>query len=113
MSYATNRSNGRRDTSRDGFRNRLQTFALTHFSPLWSLAQSAEWIRKPINTILINSAIEKPPPRPFPLSTVGCDPTTHRSVRMVSLPPPHHRAECLWEPPVAAWSGVGYLFKSL
>ena len=43
----------------------------------------------------------------------NCEPTTHRSVRMEFLPPPHHRAECLWEPPAAAWLGVGYLFKSL
>ena len=36
-----------------------------------------------------------------------CEPTTHRSVRMVFLPTPHHRAECLWEPPAAAWFGAG------
>jgi hypothetical protein len=36
-----------------------------------------------------------------------CEPTAHRSVRKVFLPPPHHRAECLWEPPAAAWLDVG------
>jgi hypothetical protein len=36
-----------------------------------------------------------------------CEPTAHRLVRRVFLPPPHHPPECLWEPPAAAWSGVG------
>jgi len=31
-----------------------------------------------------------------------CEPTTHRSVRMVVLPPPHHPHECLREPTAAA-----------
>jgi hypothetical protein len=36
-----------------------------------------------------------------------CDPTAHRLVRRVVLPPPHHPRECLWEPPEAAGLGVG------
>src|SRR5437773_4976680 len=33
----------------------------------------------------------------------ACEPTTHRSVRKIFLPTPHHRAECPREPPVAAY----------
>lgn len=62
---------GRRDTSRDGFANRFQTFALTRGAPFWSLVQSVEPLRKRINVLLINSAIDQTPPRPFPYSTVG------------------------------------------
>ena len=42
-----------------------------------------------------------------------CEPTTHRSVRRVFLPTPHHRAECLWEPPAAAWFGCQLIVQQL
>src|SRR4051794_37669829 len=37
----------------------------------------------------------------------SCEPTAHRGVRKVVLPPPSCRAEWLRAPPAAAWSGVG------
>jgi hypothetical protein len=38
---------------------------------------------------------------------VSCEPTAHRSVQKVFLPPPQHPLEWLWEPPAAAWLVVG------
>jgi hypothetical protein len=42
-----------------------------------------------------------------------CEPTAHRLVGNVVLPPLSRRAECLREPPAVAGSGVGYSFSSL
>ena len=37
----------------------------------------------------------------------SCHPTTHREVRSVSCPPPHHLQECRSEPPLSASVGGG------
>ena len=37
----------------------------------------------------------------------SCHPTTHRAVRSVSCPPPHHLQECRPEPPLSASVGGG------
>jgi hypothetical protein len=37
----------------------------------------------------------------------SCHPTTHREVRSVSCPPPHHLQECWPEPPLSARVGGG------
>jgi hypothetical protein len=42
-----------------------------------------------------------------------CEPTAHRLVGKVVLPPLSRRAECLRGPPAVAGSGVGYSFSSL
>ena len=58
----------KRDTSRDGFKNKLEMYVLTHFKPIWHLLQSnPSWARK-VNQKLINSAIYKIPTRPYPFS---------------------------------------------
>lgn len=57
-----------RDTSRDGFKNNLETIFLTKFKPLWNIIQSnPEWAKK-ANKFLINSSIYKIPCRPYPFS---------------------------------------------
>ena len=59
----------KRNTSRDGFRNTLETFALTKFKPIWQLIQSNDSLKKKVNKTLINNAISKIPVRPYPFST--------------------------------------------
>jgi prostaglandin-endoperoxide synthase 2 len=60
-----------RDKSRDGFKNRLEAYALAHFKPLWDFLQSNEGLKKAVNKKLINNAIYKLPTRPFPFSTMA------------------------------------------
>ncbi|GAB1541205.1 hypothetical protein NUACC21_38750 [Scytonema sp. NUACC21] len=60
----------KRDTSRDGLRNKLETLALTGFKPIWNFIQSNESLRKKVNKTLINNAIYKIPTRPYPFSTM-------------------------------------------
>lgn len=58
----------KRDTSRDGFKNKLETLLLTNFKPIWQFLQSSESLAKKVNKKLINSAIYKIPTRPYPYS---------------------------------------------
>lgn len=58
----------KRDTSRDGFQNKLETLLLTNFKPIWQFLQSNESLAKKVNKKLINSAIYKIPTRPYPYS---------------------------------------------
>ncbi|MCA1994410.1 MAG: heme peroxidase [Coleofasciculus sp. S288] len=61
----------KRDTSRDGFRNKLETLALTKFKPIWDFIQSHPGLAKKVNKTLINNAIYKIPTRPYPFSTMS------------------------------------------
>jgi prostaglandin-endoperoxide synthase 2 len=58
-----------RDTSRDGFKNKLEYYALTHFAPLWRCVGRTRWLSKKVNSILVNSAVNKTRSRPHPFST--------------------------------------------
>lgn len=60
---------GRRDTSRDGFINKLEQFLLTNFRGIWTLLQKFSIIRRWLNKILINYVVYRLLPRPHPLST--------------------------------------------
>ena len=64
----------KRDTSRDGFKNKLQTFALTNFSGVWKLLQSNDFLKRKINKTLINNAIYAIPTRPYPFSLMTMEP---------------------------------------
>ncbi|MDJ0701923.1 MAG: peroxidase family protein [Leptolyngbyaceae cyanobacterium MO_188.B28] len=64
----------KRDTSRDGFKNKLQTFALTNFSGVWKLLQSNDSLKRKINKTLINNAIYAVPTRPYPFSLMTMEP---------------------------------------
>lgn len=59
----------RRDTSRDGFANKLETKALTGIAPFWRVAQRVPIVRTKLNRLLINRAVAKSAVRPHPLST--------------------------------------------
>jgi len=61
----------KRDTSRDGQKNKIETLLLTNFKPLWSFIQSNEGLSKKVNKTLINNAILKIPTRPYPFSTMS------------------------------------------
>lgn len=81
----------KRDTSKDGLRNRLETYALTHFKPIWSLIQSNDALKKKVNKFLVNNAIYKIPTRPYPFSTMSpytsWDSLTDRTYSGLHLPP--------------------------
>ncbi|HEY9599278.1 MAG TPA: peroxidase family protein [Cyanophyceae cyanobacterium] len=61
----------KRDTSRDGFKNKLETFALTKFKPIWEFIQSNPGLARNVNKTIINNAINKIPARPYPFSTMS------------------------------------------
>jgi prostaglandin-endoperoxide synthase 2 len=63
-----------RDTSRDGFGNKLQTYVLTHFPNIWKFVQGTKPLARVVNKWLINSDIYKIPTRPFPYSLMTLDP---------------------------------------
>lgn len=60
-----------RDTSRDGFRNQIEFFLLTHFKWFWDFVQSNDWLKRQVNKFLINNAIYKTQTRPYPFSTLA------------------------------------------
>ena len=80
-----------RDTSRDGFRNKLETLVLTNLKPIWKLIQSNNALKKKINKTLINNAIYKIPVRPYPFSTkspyTSWESLTDRTYSGLHLPP--------------------------
>src|SRR5258708_3840372 len=60
-----------RSTASDGFSNRLERFLLSHFGPLWRLAQAVPPLEGRVNGLLINRAVNKCPSRPNPLSLLS------------------------------------------
>lgn len=80
-----------RDTSRDGLRNKIESYVLTHFKPVWNFIQSNEGLRKKVNKTLINNAIYKVPTRPYPFSTkspyTSWESLTDRIYSGLHLPP--------------------------
>ena len=58
-----------RDTSRDGFNNKLEQFLFTNFKGIWDLLQKSKTIKRWLNKILINYVVRKLPARPHPFST--------------------------------------------
>lgn len=80
-----------RDTSKDGFRNKLETYALTNFKPIWNLIQSNDTLKKKVNKFLVNNAIYKVPTRPYPFSTMSpytsWDSLSDRTYSGLHLPP--------------------------
>lgn len=58
-----------RDTSRDGFINKLEQFLFTNFRFIWKLLQINPTIERWLNKLLINYVVYRLPPRPHPFST--------------------------------------------
>jgi len=63
----------KRDTSRDGLDNKIQTFVLTNFKGIWQFIQSNKSLARKVNKTLINSLIYKIPTRPNPYSMMTLD----------------------------------------
>jgi prostaglandin-endoperoxide synthase 2 len=64
---------GKRDTSKDGLNNKIQTLVLTNFKGFWQLIQSNEYLKRKVNKTLLNSLIYKIPTRPNPYSMMTLD----------------------------------------
>ena len=81
----------KRDTSRDGFKNKLETFALTGLKPIWNFIQSNDALKKTVNKSLVNIEIAKLPTRPYPFSTMSpytsWESLTERTYSGLHLPP--------------------------
>jgi prostaglandin-endoperoxide synthase 2 len=60
-----------RSTARDGWKNRLQSAVLTNGEPVWEFLQRVPALRRPVNRLLINSAVLYMPTRPNPLSALA------------------------------------------
>ena len=58
-----------RDTSRDGFRNKLEAFVLNGFEPFWAFVNRTPWLSRFANGLIVNNATLKAPCRPLALST--------------------------------------------
>ncbi|MEL7353813.1 MAG: peroxidase family protein [Cyanobacteria bacterium P01_A01_bin.116] len=70
-----------RDTSRDGFRNRLELWVLTNFAWLWRWVQSQPQLTRWVNRFLTNNTVYKVATRPYPFSMMTLDdkiPDTNR-----------------------------------
>ena len=94
---------GRRSETRDGLRNRLEFFFLTHFRWLfWYPVQAIGFLRSFVNRLLINPAIGKTRTRPYALSTkspyTSWDSLTDRTYSGRHLPPATPKGGAL--PPV-------------
>ncbi|MGH8905047.1 MAG: peroxidase family protein [Egibacteraceae bacterium] len=80
-----------RSTVKDGFANKIEFYATTHFAPVWKLIQDIEPVRRRVNRTLINQAILKMPCRPNPFSTMAgytsWDSLTDRTFDSRHLPP--------------------------
>lgn len=101
----------KRDTSRDGFSNKAEYFALTHFKGLWNLIQRNDFLKRQANKFLINSAIYKVPTRPYPFSLMApytsWDSLTDRTYTGRHLPP----AEKFNQGPLPKPEELAVLFK--
>ncbi len=62
-----------RDTSRDGFINRLELFVLTNFEWLWRLVQRSPLLTRWVNRFLTNLTVYKVATRPYPFSLMTLD----------------------------------------
>ena len=60
----------KRDTSRDGLRNKLESYVLTHFKPIWDFIQKNDYLQRRVNKLVTNNAIYKIPTRPHPYSLI-------------------------------------------
>lgn len=80
-----------RSTAADGLRNKFETFIMSHFGPLWRLAQAIPPLDRWLNKVLINRAVGKCPFRPNPLSLMSDYPSwdslTDRTYSGRHLPP--------------------------
>ncbi|AFZ30698.1 Prostaglandin-endoperoxide synthase [Gloeocapsa sp. PCC 7428] len=96
----------RRSTAKDGLRNNIEYYVLTHFKWFWNLVQKNNYLKRKINKFLINNAIYKIPTRPYPFSTMApytsWDSLTDRRYSGRHLPPVERDYEKLPSPEAIA-----------
>lgn len=84
-------SRSARSTKQDGIGNRMETYVLTHGPRIWRALQSVGWIEDRLNRLLIDTAVERVPARPFALSTktdyTSWDSLTDKTYGARQLPP--------------------------
>jgi prostaglandin-endoperoxide synthase 2 len=91
-----------RDTSRDGFRNRLEAFLLTQGRPIWRFVNRRPRLARIVNRLVVSNAVLKTPTRPLRLSTLADYPSWHSLTDRTYFSrylPPRDIAEL---PPIAA-----------
>jgi prostaglandin-endoperoxide synthase 2 len=79
----------KRDTSKDGFENKVEVWALTHGGWLWRALQKSP-LEGFANRLIVNSGIDKVQPRPYRLSTkadyASWDTLTDKTYHSRSIP---------------------------
>ena len=60
---------GNRDTSQDGLGNRIESFFLQNFAPVWKFLNKTGWLGGRVNGLIINRAVLRAKPRPHQFST--------------------------------------------
>src|SRR4051812_47414535 len=82
---------GTRDISRDGFRNKLESFVLTRGRPIWKFVNGWPWLARIANRAIVSIAALKAPARPLRLTTKADYPSwsslTDKSYFARYLPP--------------------------
>ena len=68
-------SSGVRDTSRDGLRNKVETWILTGLEPLWAFVNARPGLAEVFNKVIVDMAVSKAPARPLALSTMHAYPS--------------------------------------
>ena len=58
-----------RDTSRDGLRNKIESYVLTHGEAFWRFVNAVPFLARKVNAIVVDRAVAKAPFRPLRLST--------------------------------------------
>jgi prostaglandin-endoperoxide synthase 2 len=80
-----------RNIAKDGLRNELESYLLTHYPGFWQFVQEVPLLKKSANRLLLNSAIYKTPTRPHPFSTLApytsWESLTNRGYSSRHLPP--------------------------
>ncbi len=71
MAERVARGTARRDTARDGLRNRIETLLLTRGRAFWSFVNRQPWLAGRLNRLIVSNAVLKAPARPLRLSTMS------------------------------------------
>lgn len=71
ISIQEKRTREHRDTSRDGLKNRIEAYILTHFALLWRVVMAIPPLQRFANKTIINRAVAKGKTRPQRLSSMA------------------------------------------
>lgn len=81
----------KRNKSRDGLKNRVEYFVLTHFRPVWDFIYNHPRLNRAAKKFMLNKKLYTIPSRPYPYSTWGAytswESLTDKSYNSRFLPP--------------------------